>query len=810
MDSKARVMVIALDAADQTLLRELARAGELPAIAQLMEDAAAVDTVAPEGVFVSANWPTIVTASSPERHGYLSWDEIVGGTYDYRMTTPTEVRGVPFWRRLSEAGRRVAVIDVPHSVVEPLNGVMLAEWGCHDRHFGTTSWPPELARELSARHGAHYGSCEPPASSPQFAPCDFVHRAGSERTDAETVKLFETICDSLERKRKLSVELLDRGGWDLFFTVIGESHCVGHQLWHLHDPTHPRHDPALARRLGGDPVREIYRRLDGVVAAHLDRIGAEDTAYLLLAHGMTVHNDGTHLLDQVLHRLDWGLDNPVGLGKATRAAAELARFVPGPLRPRALRAAAPLVRARAADETADDIPARDQRRWFQSPNNTVVGSVRLNLAGREPLGRVHPGDQRAVLDWLSQRLVELVNLETGGAVVRCCTRTDEVYERRPDDAFGDLFVEWERSAPIERVWSPATGTVSMPYEHWRQGDHVPEGVVFARGPGIRGGSRRVHGTADLGATFAAALGVSLPEADGRPIDSILPAGQASHASDARASSGFAARLGRLVTRAAERRVPAWARRQDPSIRRVRDDLLGRAEAAQARADAAHAGAERAELELSGLALQVGELERHTEREAMRAWLPHAEVPEELLISVVMPTRDRRPLLEQAIASVQGQSYSRWELLVVDDGSEDDTAAFLASIEDPRVRVLHTDGRGPCAARNAALDAAEGELISYLDDDNRFDPNWLRAVASTFAALPDHRVCYGTRVFDDEGRALRDRASGKPGFQLVGWDPKAIRRAQPRRHQCARSSLQRHSVRRGAGLPRGLGPARPPH
>src|SRR5436190_23571843 len=116
MSSKARVMVIALDAADPGLIRELARAGEMPAIASFFEGAAEVSTLAPVGVCVSANWPTIFTASFPDRHGYLCWNEFVGGTYDYRETDPTMVRGTPFWETLSEAGRRVAVIDVPHSI----------------------------------------------------------------------------------------------------------------------------------------------------------------------------------------------------------------------------------------------------------------------------------------------------------------------------------------------------------------------------------------------------------------------------------------------------------------------------------------------------------------------------------------------------------------------------------------------------------------------------------------------------------------------------------------------------------------------
>ena len=243
---------------------------------------------------------------------------------------------------------------------------------------------------------------------------------------------------------------------------------------------------------------------------------------MLMPHGMTAHHDGTHLLDQVLHRLDSGSRTRRLRGRHPGGGGGRA-LIPRPLRGRALRAAAPLLRARAGCRPEVHVlPPRRERRWFRTPNNTVVGAVRLNLEGREPAG-LHPGDAARSLRWLAERLGELVNLDTGGRVVRRCELAEDVYQRSLDDAFGDLFIEWERTAPIERVWSPATGTVAVPYEHWRQGDHVREGMLLATGPGIgRGHRRRAFGTADVGATLAAAAGIEMPEVDGRPIGSLLP------------------------------------------------------------------------------------------------------------------------------------------------------------------------------------------------------------------------------------------------------------------------------------------------
>ena len=731
-------------------------------MARLLDESAIVDTLAPPGVFVSANWPTIYTATLPDRHRYLCWEEIRGGTYGSKWTSPRMVRGTPFWKRLSDTGRRVAVLDVPHSQLDEVNGAMLVEWGCHDRHHGSTSWPPQLAGELTARYGKHFGAADPPGFD-QFAPCDYTLREGAHRTDDETVALFETICEGLERKRRASLDVLDRGGWDLFLTVMGEAHCIGHQLWHLHDPEHPGYDAALVQRLGGDPIREVYCRLDAVIDDHLSRLSDEDTAYVLLPHGMTAHHDGTHLFDQVLHRLDLGLDDPAAFGHATRGAAEIARLIPRPLRGPALRATAPLLRTRRGPADSGALPPRERRRWFMTPNNTVVGALRLNLEGREPCGRIHPDRRREVLQWLSERLTELVNVDTGGPAVRRCQISEDVYDRSPDDAFGDLFVEWERSAPIERVWSPATGTVRMPYEHWRQGDHVREGLMLATGPGIRGGRRRsASGTQEVGATLAMAAGMPRADLAVEPIDSILPQGVPRRSARRRAVAKARSRLGGAVYKCEKAHVPEWATYRNHVADRLRRDTEAEAAATSER--------------IAALQAQVSELERRAEIAAMMAWLPHAEVPEELLVSVIVPTRDRRERLPDAIDSIEAQSYQRWELLVVDDGSSDDSAEFLAALDDLRIRTFSTPGLGVCAARNLALNAARGDLVAYLDDDNRFDPHWLKAVVLSFNARPQTSVCYGARVFDDVGRMHEGESRGRPGLQFVEWDAEAIRKA----------------------------------
>ncbi len=102
------------------------------------------------------------------------------------------------------------------------------------------------------------------------------------------------------------------------------------------------------------------------------------------------------------------------------------------------------------------------------------------------------------------------------------------------------------------------------------------------------------------------------------------------------------------------------------------------------------------------------------------------------VSIVLSTWNRSAMLARAIDSVLAQSRQDWELIVVDDGSEDDTPALLAAYgRDPRILALRQDHAGPGAARNAALARARGPIIAYIDSDNEWRPDYLETMLPVF-------------------------------------------------------------------------------
>ncbi len=195
--------------------------------------------------------------------------------------------------------------------------------------------------------------------------------------------------------------------------------------------------------------------------------------------------------------------------------------------------------------------------------------------------------------------------------------------------------------------------------------------------------------------------------------------------------------------------------------------------------------------LAALERAVADHGRQLQVRAVMDWIEHATLRSAPLVSVVLPTRDRRDLLARAIESVQKQSYRNWELLIVDDGSVDGTADFLAGLADDRVRCFRHHGAGACAARNVALAQARGELIAYLDDDNMMHPAWLKGVVWGFEQRPEANVLYGGYVVDDAWRINRKRSGYLPRLFFLPYD----------HHQVAqRSVADIGAIAHRAGLP----------
>ena len=151
------------------------------------------------------------------------------------------------------------------------------------------------------------------------------------------------------------------------------------------------------------------------------------------------------------------------------------------------------------------------------------------------------------------------------------------------------------------------------------------------------------------------------------------------------------------------------------------------------------------------------------RTADQARSPKAEMGEPALVTVMMPAYNAEPYIAQSIESVLAQSYSNWELIIVNDGSSDNTGGIAAKYRDPRVRVLAQPNGGEASARNTALKHARGQFLAFLDADDLYLPEHLEAALSCLDAHPEYTGAYTDGVYiDANGRHLKSLSSRRRG------------------------------------------------
>lgn len=121
----------------------------------------------------------------------------------------------------------------------------------------------------------------------------------------------------------------------------------------------------------------------------------------------------------------------------------------------------------------------------------------------------------------------------------------------------------------------------------------------------------------------------------------------------------------------------------------------------------------------------------------------------LLATIIMPTYNRARTIEKAIISVIAQTHTRWELVIIDDGSTDDTLKVLGQYKkDKRIRILNGSHNGVSAARNLGLSAAKGDYIYYLDSDNTWTPHYLEIMNLAFV-YTNRMTGYAAITLQDE-------------------------------------------------------------
>jgi predicted AlkP superfamily phosphohydrolase/phosphomutase len=521
-----RVFMLGLDGATFDVLDPLMAEGTMPALARLVAEGARgpLETIFPP--LTAAAWTSAVTGKNPGKHGILEFFLRKKGTFEEVAVNQRLRDSRAVWDMLGDAGLRSIVTNVPCTYPpDPIDGVMVSDFLTPPgkRDFVT---PGGLLDEIEQEFGPYR-----------------LHLGGTYRKGG-----IDAVVDELVDKSRVNCYLMRREEWSACITHIWGTDRIQHELWHLFDESHPRHDRTEAARFR-HRVTDYWKRVDDEIARMIETAGPATNSLLVSDHGFgPLHkycSFNVWLMQQGLLRLKRDARTTVkrlafALGVTPELAFKVSRRLPTTKAKRGV--------------TADRRKRGLLNELFLSFNDvdwnrTTVyskgnyGQLFVNLAGREPYGVVTEGvEYERVRDDLIRRLREIRDPRAGTPLIGGVFKREELYSGPHLDEAPDVCFLPDDMRYISIGDMDFTSNTFIVDAFGISGGHRMHGIFVAHGPAIRAGGRAVNARiVDVAPTLLHLVGQPIPDdVDGRVVEEVL-------------SDSFVA--GRTV-----RRVPATAAR----------------------------------------------------------------------------------------------------------------------------------------------------------------------------------------------------------------------------------------------------------
>ena len=537
-----KVFCIGLDGATFDLIRPWAESGKLPTFKKIMDSGAWSELRSTVPPVTASAWSSFMTGKNPGAHGLFDFMQRRIGSYDLAPVSVLDRDGKTVWDLISEAGKKVIVMNVPVTwPPQPVNGLLVTGM-LTPRGAENYTYPRELAEELRSAIGDY------------IVYSDEVYSKGRGEIFVQALKY------SADQRVKAAEYLMKKYPWDFFMLVFPETDTVSHGLWSSYDPSHHEHDPAEAATFR-DGILEIYQHLDGLLARLLEsviarsglcdeaisnlkgedcaprkrgdaasRLAMTDTTVLMMSdHG---HGPVRNFLyvNNYLAQLGYLKFKSYVATRLKRQAFQLG------ITPRAIYRLLLTVGLGKLRRTLDK--RRGGRgllkRFFLSFGDVdwsrtraysigYIGEVHLNLRGREPQGIVEPGaDYERTRDQVIADLRAL-KLPDGSPLVEHIWKKEEIYSgahlaQAPDILFLPRNLETIAFGDFEfgsnKIVEPSYGVSSS---------HRMNGIFAASGAGIkRAGEFTGARLIDVAPTILHLLGLPVPtDMDGRVQTEIL-------------------------------------------------------------------------------------------------------------------------------------------------------------------------------------------------------------------------------------------------------------------------------------------------
>jgi len=498
-------MIVGLDGVPLNIIQRWTEAGHLPTLQRLMREGIVgqlQSTIPPTS---GPSWSSFVTGMNPGKTGIYDFLYRKEGTYHFPPVNASQRGGTTVWRYLSDAGYRVGVLNLPMSYpVEQINGFMVSGWMTP---YAATDYihPQELAAQLEQEIGDY--------------------RIYPTETFAESRKdsFLKATYDLLDMRTRTALYLAQSQPWDVFTSIFFDTDRVLHQLWHYLDPEHgwrnDREDKSWI-------VRDYFQKVDENIGRLLEYADDETLVIILSDHGMGRANNfivlNNWLLDsgllclkrdpwtrlkELLFRRGFTLRNVHQVADRLGLARQ-AEYVAGYFVDHLLK---------MAFLSFLDVDWSRSRAYSFGRH---LGSIYLNVRGREPEGIVEPGaEYEAVRNEIEQMAHDFRDPRTGRKLIGEITRREEIYSGPYLDRAPDLILRPQE--PSDIFFGLADfghrDTVSPVYRY--SGMHRDYGMLIMNGPGVRqGASLKGAAIQDLAPTVLHTMGLPVPaDMDGRVL-----------------------------------------------------------------------------------------------------------------------------------------------------------------------------------------------------------------------------------------------------------------------------------------------------
>ena len=495
------LLIIGFDGATFDLIKPWARDGYLPHLAGLMGDGVTADLASTLPPVTSPAWPTFMTGTNPGKHGVFDFIQPHGE--NYTLVNSTRIRQPTLWRRLSAAGYRVGVLNVPVTYPpQAVNGYMVTD--ILSPRNAIISHPPDLIDRYETEMGPY-----------RVAP-NIQYKPGNE------AEFIADIYDLIDTHTRWALKLMESEPVDVLMVHFIAMDIAKHALWRFMDPRHERFEPSPYEHA----IRDGYARVDAAIGQLMERLPAGSTTIAMSDHGFGPLRNMVNLNVFFMQR---------GLMKLKRDAMTQLKawafwhgITPATAYQWIARVGLQNTIAQVSKKARNDIVGKflsfDSIDWSRTIAYSMghVGQVYLNRAGREPHGIVTEADYDRRLSEVSDALAELRD-DDGNPILTKLIRGREAYHGLYAELGPDLHLELDHYAMIACPLFATEGRVMTNQIRGDSGCHRREGIFIARGPGIHRGVELPEASIlDLAPTILHLLGEPVPRVmDGRVLGEIF-------------------------------------------------------------------------------------------------------------------------------------------------------------------------------------------------------------------------------------------------------------------------------------------------